>query len=950
MLVHGFVLAEVAMAQEGPKYKTQLKHEEGLTGAIIERGNSFIEAAVLMLRHAPALDHEQNAQASKLLTAMADEWNSETNKQRPLVKEDLGEMEKTLIELMNDTLYQGQKGFKKMKDELDNAENHVNWKKRKIMQTVTLEPEETVKPKEARSFLPEGDDEKKQTVDFDVNKIDAPTTWKFANELPERFKSDDTMRDLEEIAERENKARLSLIPEDRETALNEYETLLGYLMEKLKNRDSYVPTDDPRGRVVIRKENQELEDRASKIGEELKAEIIEEMKKPTIIRTETPITHMTSKQEIEWLGILPKHIKRFGEKPQWFSALAEWEQKYFQSKVQAWEDQKKDGIKNLGDYLGTVPTTIRRYPGAPNAYHTKVMIKNDEGERFELNKVRSGVLAPAKMKAKTSKEKKEKVEITIQNLEQLVADMLKERLSVIYDKAENQSEIPILLQTLYSPPVQPPGDYNNQALMKAYQHVKKVFEDEDSLKDFCTRHDIPIAEGHKLPNVRLMYSSRPVNSARGLSEFMLRASGSRQGYEGDSTLRNFTRIIKNAKQKAADSGQDIPQNIKIADAALTQLKKTRTFWNNFASIFTVMPGFKTFLGNKNAMTEVAALEQIIADQLGARIGSCVSGKDREEMVTEVSIAQMQFYAKYKRFPPPPHKKNYAERDEFMEMVAHQYLTGHGQKLAGENSAGCDGLKNIQDVFGKDLCNKIRDIAPKYGIVTSAFDPIKDVQKTAGINKLGADFLKKIKSGYQSLKEGKLFKASKQTQSAPDYLPTTNEPLIKPPISLYQQLHQKFSVPTQEPKSNSINLNDAPTTQELASLLSPELKEKYSKDFIELAKVEIKARSTTNSPGEREDAINEHYRLWDSLTYNEDIMTELVRNLGLNEQADGILNRFKEDLLPPEPVKGNDFTPGFKNKNKGTPYISTTKEPDSPENKKSLDDEKNRNNSSKRPKQ
>lgn len=649
--------------------ETKLKHEAGLGGAALERGKSFINAAQLIVAHLSdeqkqrmnaiekdqfplrALSNTQNSEKSNLelleeyIAAIHQHWASLDP--TALQMTDLAQLERTLIEAISDNLYfDPKKPFKAVKDELDNAENHANWKAR--------QPKAT-------------------TTNADV----------------------------------------------------------------------------------------------------------------TLLREDNPISHFTPTQTHEWLNILgtdkPKELRLlYGDaKPKWFTALPEWEQNYFTQRVQAWQDQstKPDGIKNLGDYLGPVPTTIRRYPGAPNAYVSTATLSgtNDKGEpqTESFLKIRSGVIAPAKMKAKGAKGKAEKVEITKQNLEQLVVVAIQEKIKEIQRKGGDPTqaiELPILLQTLYSPPMQPPGAYNNTAVMKAFDQVRAELQNPDK---FLAKHGVE-TQGFKVGKIDLLYSNRPVNNARGLS--WISNLFSKQGSES----RKTDSVLADYVNKMDHSSPDY----KIAKAALDSYQSMPYLRNTIGMIPPTQ---------SNSIAEMAALEQIIAGKVGVRVGSCVSGKDREEMITEVALAQQEFFLKHGKFPPPYTAKSAEDkalRNEFLENVARAYLTGHGQELAGENSKGCDGLKNIVDVLGKDVCAKIRERAPEYGIDPEKFDPVKSVQKIAGLNKLDEKKLKVsildfVKSVFQANPLGQTKqKAAASTEPVSQSFESKTEPkpkADKPPI-------------------------------------------------------------------------------------------------------------------------------------------------------------------------
>ncbi len=429
-------------------------------------------------------------------------------------------------------------------------------------------------------------------------------------------------------------------------------------------------------------------------------------------RSETPLSKFTPELTKEWLKIVNN---KHENKPAWFKALPKWEQNYFIKRVEEWQHQVlsgKSGYVNLGDYLGPVPTTIRRYPGAPNAYLTKVEL-NVNGQSHSFTKVRSGVIAPVKVKNLN-----EKIDISKKNLEQLVVAAIQAKIQDAKDKPNKTIDLPILFQTLYSPPVQPPGD-NNKAVMAAYDLLKKELANPDA---FIKKHKID-TQGIKINKIDLLYSNRAVNKARGLS-FVYNLF-SKQGRENRNTVKALTRYVESLKGT---------EDYKMAKAALDSYKQMPYIWNTLRAPKNA---------NNNAQAEKAGLEQVIMNLVGIRVGSCVSGKDREEMITQIAIAQQAFFLEHGKFPPPYNatsKENKALRDDFEEKVARQYLTGHGHLLAAENSRGCDGLKNIVDVLGIDICKKIKQIAPEYGIDPKVFDPVKDVQKVAGLNKLSEDKL------------------------------------------------------------------------------------------------------------------------------------------------------------------------------------------------------------------
>lgn len=577
---------------------TKIKFKEGISGAAHDRGESFIAAAYLIAQNIE--DHNKAIELNKYILLLERDWIRIPKEQKSL--KDLSGLEELLIKNIHSIAYDNSKKikFKHVKDELDNAENHVNWKEREI-----------------------------------------------------------------KITNMEN-----------------------------KNKENKIDV---------------------------------------ILRKEIPISTFTEAQTREWERILTSNP------PEWFTVLPKWEQRHFKMQLAKWKHENPR--PNLGTFLGSVPTTIRRYPGAPNAYVTNVTLSQEvynektgknEHREAKFLKIRSGVVVPVKMAAKTDAEKKVKIEITKQNIEQLVAIAIQEKIKELaldpsFKKGEPIS-IPILLQTLYSPPVQPPGVYNNEAMKKAMElvradldknpqrfvnkHIPQSFYDENKLN----KTDFSFGK------IDCLYSNRPVNNARGPAWWATVA-----GWQGRENRRT-DKILADYVNKLPETTDKQKEDKALAKAALLSYQKMPYLRNTIA---TKPPT------NNNALAEKAALEQILCNKVGVRVGSCVSGKDREEMITQIAIAQQQFFLKHGHFPPPA-GSNKNERKEFVTLIAHQYLNGHGNELAGENSKGCDGLKNIVDVLGKDVRNKIVKIAPEYGIDPKVFHPTKDIDIIAGLNKLSID--------------------------------------------------------------------------------------------------------------------------------------------------------------------------------------------------------------------
>jgi hypothetical protein len=132
---------------------------------------------------------------------------------------------------------------------------------------------------------------------------------------------------------------------------------------------------------------------------------------------------------------------------------------------------------------------------------------------------------------------------------------------------------------------------------------------------------------------------------------------------------------------------------------------------------------------------LAALEDIIVSHVdGIAHGSCVSGKDRKGTELIYKDALMVHFQQYGRFPLYSQDKNLqpplfpgltaarqkraaqaaiyqTERQAFAATFVTLFLSQHHQHLAGLNTAGCAGIKNIDHYLSADLAAAIRSRDP-----------------------------------------------------------------------------------------------------------------------------------------------------------------------------------------------------------------------------------------------
>ncbi len=444
----------------------------------------------------------------------------------------------------------------------------------------------------------------------------------------------------------------------------------------------------------------------------------------TITRIEAPITTFNNLQTQSWLSILAE------DKPEWFKQLPNWERNYFTGKVMAWQ-ALEEPRPNLGDFLGAVPTTIRRYPGTPNAYLSTTRVV--KGERnITVKKLRSGMLAPFDISKSNQASKNE---ITFFNLAQFAAEGLK----LIEVGADGKYTL--LLQNLYSTmfevagisPLGKPDASAVSAMQYAVERMRANLQDPKARLAFYKDHGIAVQDENNPPEIDLLYSLRPVNSARAGSLYM------QDGFLAQENQRTTNAIIEktNAWLRANPDHPD-RQMIELAllnyQSLNSQVDNNHYLFSAFKQQMSDGAGFLGLINSQNPVAELAAYEQLLMDKIGIRMGSCVSGKDREELVSIVLAGLLETYAEHNAFPSVANSGQNHLRVDLYENIAHLYLSGHGMKLAGENAKGCDGIKNPHDILGAEQCSAIMSIASARGIDTKRFNPISTTDKIGGLNK------------------------------------------------------------------------------------------------------------------------------------------------------------------------------------------------------------------------
>lgn len=123
--------------------------------------------------------------------------------------------------------------------------------------------------------------------------------------------------------------------------------------------------------------------------------------------------------------------------------------------------------------------------------------------------------------------------------------------------------------------------------------------------------------------------------------------------------------------------------------------------------------FENLTDDNQLQLHMAALEELIVTRLGGvSYGSCVSGKDRKGLETLYADAMELYLLSYGKLPRyDDHLHSKEDRQNFVELFAHLFVSRHQQTSAGLNAHGADGIKTPDLYLPQDIQQAINKLNP-----------------------------------------------------------------------------------------------------------------------------------------------------------------------------------------------------------------------------------------------
>ncbi|OCH99063.1 hypothetical protein A8135_09995 [Legionella jamestowniensis] len=153
------------------------------------------------------------------------------------------------------------------------------------------------------------------------------------------------------------------------------------------------------------------------------------------------------------------------------------------------------------------------------------------------------------------------------------------------------------------------------------------------------------------------------------------------------------------------------------DSYLANLLDLQMLVEEYHAVLNSSYGTATVFDYHGRELFLASLENLIFMKAeGKATSTCVSGKDREEIETEDIFAKELYRDQKGRWSSL--KDEGHERADFVEFVATLVVSGHGDKLAGQNAPGSDGIKTPEKYWPADIAEAIRKKAGEHALRNS----------------------------------------------------------------------------------------------------------------------------------------------------------------------------------------------------------------------------------------
>ncbi|KTD20946.1 oxidoreductase [Legionella lansingensis] len=420
-------------------------------------------------------------------------------------------------------------------------------------------------------------------------------------------------------------------------------------------------------------------------------------------------------------------LKKLRPLPYWFLVLEDYEQRFLRGVLRS--------AARVEDCISFVPSRLRRLPLVANLCQTNVFLLNDEGKKVKTYppRLRSSHLASRDVR---------KLPIQVRELH------AKRNLARIASFAD--ADQALLIQTLISPvkflEKQIPDYYLDQQRLQTIASFQKEYgqfirSTNHPLNMDRYLHYTPanapyclaildvadiILMTKSLPGIPLSWDANKIkhivaeafqdvlvknkiSSALSLPEHLDSEEQSIKDALSDLFRQNYELLLRTSDWQLLFASQ-----LNLRKKAVEQ-EKSAEYAENLLDLQALAKEYQAVLNSSYGTATIfdyygrelflSSLENLLIGHAnGKSYGSCVSGKDRREVVETHTIA-MQLYRQLKgRWPSM--SDSGTDRAEFVELVATLDVSRHGHEHAGQNADGSDGIKTPANYWPKDIAAAI----------------------------------------------------------------------------------------------------------------------------------------------------------------------------------------------------------------------------------------------------
>ncbi|MBT6207011.1 MAG: hypothetical protein HOI53_03210 [Francisellaceae bacterium] len=407
---------------------------------------------------------------------------------------------------------------------------------------------------------------------------------------------------------------------------------------------------------------------------------------------------------------------------------------------------------NLGEFWGNQTGHLACYPSIRNGYRVMMCIyEKSTQEQSHLKLIRKVSLLRTATPFMKLKDEKEQLRITITNIQQAILFDLIYPFRRIARHCEDKSviTIPVLIQNLAVHHKNDDSVAAKNIIIKAVMKLREAFADRAKAAHFLERNIEQLSETVKrdtlvhdaneflnniIKNKRIVFSvcfaNHEMFSGSFISKKRVPFSQDKKEYTflRQTIDESFIRLIRTSvmvDNKPVIKGEFYQGKFKKLMESKSPVKAMQELLSavHEESVQYKVPALKlgldayeAYVNEEDASFYKAVYLQLTFSAIGVRIGGCSNGCDFEGPLSLIVNSMRIFYIEHGCLPGCLSlNENENDNDNFEKIIASEFLQGYCHNVLEISSQGCSGLISLEKTLGISVLDKIKKLAPEYGI-------------------------------------------------------------------------------------------------------------------------------------------------------------------------------------------------------------------------------------------